>query len=537
MVARDLRRLLQLVWLLLRHAAAHFVLRRPRGVGGPDRLRLILEDVGGTCLKFGQVLALQPDILPREYCNALFDLLDRVPPFGPAEVNRVFAEELGRSPGEIFDSFDPVPLASASIGQVHVALRDGEKLAVKVQRPDLKESFAPDLRVMRAVAQIIYRLRWRRLYWLRRALEEFVSWTREELDYRYEARYMAALGYNAEDNPRESIPRVVDELTTPRILVAEFLEGPMVVDYIRAIEAGTRHHFEAELAEEGFDPERFARNIVRNFVSDAFHHGLFHADLHPANLLIRPDSVVGYVDFGITGSLSAHSRRNLVALTLALTRADLDAMMEYFLRVATTTADSDVPEFKRGLAELIEDWYDTDRERPVFRENFTRVMIDMLQLSRRTDVVPTPDVIRYIRSVITADGLITRFAPKLHVGRYLEEICEDYLRRETWREWLSVENLADWTAQGARLLAEAPATMVAVLRGLTTVDEDEDEDEDSRDGDRIRALQWALTALAGALVVIFSGGDRTPGVNLFSASLALSAVAATMFLATIRRIR
>jgi predicted unusual protein kinase regulating ubiquinone biosynthesis (AarF/ABC1/UbiB family) len=242
------------------------------------------------------------------------------------------------------------------------------------------------------------------------------------------------------------------------------------------------------------------------------------------------------VYFGITGSLSAHSRRNLVALTLALTRADLSAMMEYFLRIATTTADSDVPAFKRGLADLIEDWYDTDRARPVFRENFTRVMIDMLQLSRRTDVVPTPDVIRYIRSVITADGLITRFAPNLNVGRYLEEICEDYLRRETWREWLSVENLADWTAQGARLLAEAPATMVAVLRGLTTLD-DEDEDDDPRDADRIRALQWALTALAAALVVIFSGGNRTPGMNLFSASLALSAVAATMFFAAIRRIR
>jgi ubiquinone biosynthesis protein len=536
MVARTLQRLIRLAWIMLRHTVAQFVLHRPRGVDGPERLRLILEDVGGTFLKFGQVLALQPDILPREYCNALFDLLDRVPPFGPTEVERVFRQELGKQPDEIFDSFDLVPLASASIGQVHVAYRDGAKLAVKVQRPEVEQSFAPDLRVMRATAEVIRKLRLRRLYWLRRALDEFIGWTREELDYRYEARYMAALGHNAEDNSRESIPEVFFELTTARILVTEFLDGPMVLDYIRAIETGDRERFEAELADEGFDPEEFARNIVRNFVSDAFHHGLFHADLHPANLLIRPDSVVGYVDFGITGSLSAHSRRNLVALTLALTRADLDAMMEYFLRVASTTSESDVPAFRDELADLIEDWYDTRRARPVFRENFTRVMIDMLHLARRTDVVPNPDVIRYIRSVITADGLITRFAPRLDVGRYLEEICEDYLRRESWREWLSMPNIADWSAEGARLLADAPATLFAALRALTNFDDDEDEDDDARDSDSVRALQWAVTALAAALVVIFSEGDRTPGVNLFSAALTVSVCAATMFLATIRRL-
>jgi ubiquinone biosynthesis protein len=533
---RDLRRLLQLFWILLRHAISHFVLRRPSGVRGPERLRLVLEDVGGTFLKFGQVLALQPDILPRDYCNALFDLLDRVPPFDYVDVERTFLEELGRRPTEVFDSFEPAPLASASIGQVHVATRDGNKLAVKVQRPDLEESFAPDLRVMRTVANTVRRFRWKRLYWLRRALEEFIGWTREELDYRYEARYMAALSRNAEDNPREAVPAVVEELTTRRILVAEFLDGRMVLDYIRAIEAGNRDQFENQLSEHGFDPEQFARNIIRNFVSDAFHHGLFHADLHPANLLILPDSVVGYVDFGITGSLSGYSRRNLVALTLALTRADLDAMMVYFLRLAPTDADSDIPAFRRGLADLIEDWYDTERARPFMRENFTRVMLDMLQLSRETNVWPTPDVIRYIRSVITADGLITRFAPKLDVGRYLEEICEDYLREQTWRDVLSTENLADWTVEGARLLAVMPATLSTVLRDITTPDNSEDEDEDERDTDRVRALQWALMALAAALVVTFSGGDKTLGLNIFSASLAVAAAAATMFLATIRRL-
>jgi len=500
-------------------------------------LRKILEDAGGTFLKFGQVLALQPDILPREYCNALFDLLDRVPPFDVTDVEHTFQEELGRRPTEIFDSFDSIPLASASIGQVHVATRDGAKLAVKVMRPDVDASFAPDIRIMRVVATVIRKLRIKRLAWMRRALEEFVLWTHEELDYRYEARYMAALSRNSEDNEHESVPAVIEELTNRRILVAEFLEGPMVLDYIRAIEAGRRDEFEAQLSEGGSAPEKFAQNIVRNFVSDAFHHGLFHADLHPANLLILPDSVVGYVDFGITGALSAYSRRNLVALTLALTRADLDAMMVYFQRLATTGEDSDVAAFRTRLADLIDEWYDTDRARPFMRASFTRVMIDMLRLAQETDLLPAPDVIRYIRSVITADGLITRFAPRLDVGRYLEEICEDYLRKQTWREWMSMENLADWSAESARLLAMAPATMAAILRDWTTFGSDDDrDDDDDRDADRRRALQWALTALAAALVVNFSGGEKAVGVNLFTAAVAVASAAGTMFFAAARRL-
>jgi ubiquinone biosynthesis protein len=534
---RGFRRLLELLWVLLRHGVSQFVLRRPRGVRGPERLRMILEDAGGTFLKFGQVLALQPDILPREYCNALFDLLDRVPPFDVADVEHTFQEELGRPPVELFDSFDLNPLASASIGQVHVATRDGAKLAVKVRRPDVDSSFAPDIRMMRLVSAAIRRLRIKRLMWLRHALEEFILWTLEELDYRYEARYMAALSRNAEDNENESVPAVVEELTNRRILVAEFLEGPMVLDYVRAIEAGRRDEFEAQLAENGFDPEEFARNIVRNFVSDAFHHGLFHADLHPANLLILPDNVVGYVDFGITGSLSAYSRRNIVALTLALTHADLDAMMVYYLRLAPTDPSSDIAAFRSGLADLIDEWYDTDRARPFMRENFTRVMIDMLNLSRKTHLLPTPDAIRYMRSVITVDGLITRFAPKLDVGRYLEEICEVYLREQTWREWMSMENLADWSAEAARLLAMAPATLSAILRDVSSYPNGDNGDEGDRDRDQRRALQWALTALAAALVINLPGGDKALGVNLFTAAVAVASAAGTMFVATALRLR
>lgn len=531
---RVLLRLLGLLVVLVRHGLGH-LFRRPRGADGPIRLRMLLEDAGGTWIKFGQVLSLQPDALPRAYCNALFDLLDRVPPVELAEVERVFREELDRGPNEVFDDFDPIPLASASIGQVHVAQLDGRRLAVKVQRPDADRSFEADLQLMLALERFITALRISRFYWLRRAINEFVDWTREELDYRTEARFMAALGHNAKTNPREAIPGLWGELSTSRVLVAELLEGPVLVDYLRAIEAGRGTVFESEDLGSGFDREQFAKNIVRNFVSDAFHHGLFHADLHPANLLILDNNVVGYVDFGITGSLSSFARRNLVALTLALARADLDAMMRHYLRLTTVTDASDVAGYRSGLADLLVSWYDVDLDQPVLRTSFTRIMLDMLALGRRTELVPGPDTIRYLRSVITAEGLIARFAPDFDVGEYLERICEDELRRREWSDWLSPATLAEWAAGGMQLFSLAPT---AIADRLFREDEEEatDHEREHQNEDRL-ALQWGLATLIFASVAVFGGGEPTLGVNLFSAGLAATLAAATMFLHTVRRTR
>lgn len=538
----NLRRLLFVILVLCRHAARLLASRlqpRQRRRPGPKRLQQLLEEVGGTYLKLGQVLALQPDIIPREYCNALFDLLDKVPPFPYSEVERIFQEELGRSPTQVFDSMEPKPIASASIGQVHVAWKAEQKLAVKVRRPAIEKVFAADLKLLQGVAWLITKLRLIRLYWLVRAIRELGTWTWEELDYRYEARFMTALGYNARDNDNETVPQVSEEYTTSRILVAEFLDGPMMVDYIRSLERND-HAMDEELQAIGFEPEEFARHIVENFVSDAFHHGLFHADLHPANLLILPDNVVGYVDFGITGSLSRYSRRNLVALTLAMTRADPDAMMSFFLRISTSDPSSDTNAFRRGMEKLVVTWCRVDGggAHPVLEANFTQIMLDLLHVSRETGVWPTPDVIRYLRSVITADGLIARFAPGLDVSQYLEQVCEKYLHREMLHDVLSIENLADWTATTARALRRVPATMATILRQLSQADLPPPSAEAGGQSESARAstrpsLQLALVALASSLLSLLEPPQL--GINLFTVELATALIAATMVVTNGRR--
>ena len=205
---------------------------------GPERFRRLFEDLGGSFIKFGQMLALQPDIVSLEYCNELFNLLDRIAPFPYAYVEQVFEEEFGRPPSVLFEEFDPEPIATASIGQVHVAYLDGRKVAVKVQRPSVDVEFAGDIRLMTLAMRGIRRFGVRPLFWMLEPMGEFVAWTREELDYRREARYADRLRENAAENPFERVPAVFWDLTTRRTLVMEFMSGVTVLEHMRAVNAG-----------------------------------------------------------------------------------------------------------------------------------------------------------------------------------------------------------------------------------------------------------------------------------------------------------
>jgi predicted unusual protein kinase regulating ubiquinone biosynthesis (AarF/ABC1/UbiB family) len=534
----NLRRLAALVRVLAAHLAAHalgaglarrpWLARRlpPGDLSGPERVRTLIEDLGGTFVKFGQMLALQPDILSLEYCDALLKLLDRVEPFPYQDVDRVVREELGRSPEEVFDRFERRPIATASIGQVHVAYRGQRKLAVKIQRPAVETEFAGDIRLMSVGMTLIRRLRLKPLFWLLEPMSEFVGWTREELDYRYEARYLEQLRRNAADNLCEEVPAAVAELCTRRILTVEFLDGLTVLDFLRAQAAGDALAA-ARLAAWGFDANRFARHMIDNFLGDAFRHGIFHADLHPANLMILRNNTVGYIDFGITGVLSRYARRSLMALTLAYTRGDLESMGTAFQRVSVPGDRFDRGAFRAGLERLGEEWYEGKERR--LRKNFTLMMLDMLRLSRQTDIWPEREVVKYIRSSIAIDGLITRFAPRFDIGAYLAEACDRYLQADLQESLASYDGLFTAALAGGHLVRDGASRLAAVLDRIADGDLVlAERPADARDADaalRGRVVRLACLVLAAAASIAIAGREPRWGVNLFSAAAAVGAVA------------
>jgi ubiquinone biosynthesis protein len=541
-----------IVAVVVRHSLAHALGRRlarwPRlarrvagePLPGPERLRRALEDLGGTFIKFGQMLALQPDILSLEYCNALFNLMDRIAPFPYEEVVRRFVEDFGRPPEEVFDAFDPRPVATASVGQVHVASLGGRKLAVKVQRPNVKAEFGGDIQLMTAAARLIKWLRWRALTWMVEPMSEFIAWTREELDYRNEARYMERLRGNTRRNAREYVPAVLWDYTTTRILTVEFLEGVTVLDYLRGRDAGDRRLL-ARLQGWGFEPNEFARNIIDNFLGDTFRYGLFHADLHPANLMLLPGNVVGYLDFGITGVLSHYSRRHLVALTLAYARGDLEGMCAAFFKVSVLEPGSDTEGFRQGLRGLAEAWYGGRGKDRRLLKTFTHVMLDMLTLSRRTAVLPDRDVIKYIRSAIAIDGLITRFAPTLDIGRHLQAVCGRYIKWHARRALFSYDTLVSWWSAGGRLTHDGALRLAAFLQGaasggLAARAEARDPGRAQAGAGRPRALRLAAVIFVLALLLTVTRAPARWGVNLFTAEVVLLAAAGVLFLRATRRL-
>jgi ubiquinone biosynthesis protein len=470
----NLARLVFVGRVLTRYCGAHGLsllvrrwpfLRRFRAasVNGPDRLRMLFEALGGTFLKFGQMLALQPDILSLEYCNSLLNLLDRIAPFPYEEVERVFETEIGLKPDEAFEFFDPQPLATASVGQVHVAFKDGRKYAVKIQRPSAQADFAGDMRLMAASLWLIRRLHLRFLTWLIEPISEFLAWTREELDFRTEAAYMRQLRENARANPNERVPQLLEEFVTRRTLVMEFLPGTTVLAYLRAIEHGNVPLLR-RLDAEGFESSKVAERIIDNFLGDVFKYGLFHADLHPANLMILPGNVVGYVDFGITGCISAYSRQNLIALTLAYTSGDLRGMCDAFFHVSAMDSGTSAARFHQGLARDAGEWYEKHGRGVRLRKNFTLVMLDMLRLSRESGVWPERDVIKYIRSAIAIDGLITRFAPAFDLGRHLRRTCDRYLKWHIRRSLLTMNTLIGWTASTVHLTRDGGLRIFSALQ-------------------------------------------------------------------------
>lgn len=442
------------LWRFLRH----------KPTDGAELMRDGLEKIGGCFIKFGQILSLQIDTLPKEYCDALLGLLDRVPTCTREQVDQIISTELGGTPDQIFGAFDYQAVASASIGQVHKAkLTDGTPVAVKVQRPGVREAFQRDLQLMRSFITVIFLFGIRSLYFMRDPVRELDSWTGDELDYRREATQCDLLGRNAQGSRTERIPKVYWDLTTSRVLTMEFLIGPSVSSYLRMVENNDAAAIEA-LKQNGFDASVFCGNIIANFLLDAFHHGAFHADLHPANLLILPNNVVGYVDFGIVAKLTPEARRKQIELTLAYAGGVSDAIHREFLNICMITESADVEGMRRRIGEMTRTWYAQPfvNGQVRFRVTVTKAMMDLLEVCRNYGVLVDREMIKYIRSTVLVDGLVTRLAPGFDIAGALRYSVESYMIEESRRKILSaggalsiVTDLTVWMQNGPTAMVRA----------------------------------------------------------------------------------
>jgi ubiquinone biosynthesis protein len=427
--AMSAQRLLEVLRVLLvRGAAAALMPKRWRRAPGPVRLRRSLETLGGAWGKLGQLLALRFDLLPEAYCLELFHLLNRVEPFEYAEVERVVREELGREVAELFDSFDPEPFGSASIGQVHGAiLPDGRRVAVKVQRPGIGALFMTDIALMRRAATLLDRTRLLGAVRCREIVDELARWTREELDYTVEAANAVEIREKIRDADTEYAPEIHLELTTGRVLVAERLEGAPLVDIVRDLRED-REGCTRRLRAAGHDLDRAASNVVWNFLGQVYATGVFHGDLHPANILLLDGDRIGYVDFGIVGRIPPAVQQSLADYARALFGGHTEGAVDQLLRWLHPSAKTDPAAARAQLLRLTEQFL-ADLEHPAARrrEILARFQIDLLAAGRKHRLSPDPLIVLYMKVVLAMDAVTSELAPSLDMQAVHERFFSELI--------------------------------------------------------------------------------------------------------------
>jgi ubiquinone biosynthesis protein len=422
------RRGLALARVVLAYGLPLLVPTRWRRMSGPVRLRRALETLGGGWIKLGQLLALRFDLLPAAYCIELFNLLNRVATFPDAEVERIIRSELGQPVAELFASFEPEPFGSASIGQVHGAvLHDGRRVAVKVQRPGIDALLMSDIALMHLVTGLVDRTHLLGGTRSRDVIDELARWTREELDYRVEAKNAATMRAGVRDASTEYDPEVFLDYTTRRVLTTERLDGTPLVEIIRELRAD-RESATRRLSAAGYDLEQAAANVVWNFLGQAYVTGIFHGDLHPANLLLLSGNQIGYVDFGIIGRLPEAVHELLGRYAMRLFAGEADAAVDDFLQWLRPSATTDRAAARRELTELTERFLDelgsaTSRR----REILARYQIDLLSAARAHRMVIEPTVILYVKVVLTIDAVTSELAPALDLQALIERFFSELI--------------------------------------------------------------------------------------------------------------
>lgn len=415
--------------------------------GGPEHVRLALEELGPTFIKLGQILSTRGDLLPQAYLDELALLQDAIPSISEGEVRATLAQELGRPLDEVFAFFDMTPLASASIGQAHAAtLPDGTEVVVKLRRPHVVEQVETDLQILLDLALRAGR-RWEaaRHYDLLTIAQEFAQTLRHELDYVHEAQNVERIADNFDGESDIHIPHVYWETTTSRMLTLERIYGIKFTD-TEAIEA------------QGLDRAEIAHRAARLLLTMILDHGFFHADPHPGNVLIERDGRIGLIDFGMAGEVDDATRNLLLQLMIAIARQDASRLTDAVLEISLTRASVDRHALRRDLQRLLLRY----GGRALSEVKFGTMLAEMLEVIRWHHLRLPPDLALLVKTLAMGEGLAARLDPGFNLMEVYLPLTEELMRRQfDLGRWL--RQMAFTALDTAQMSLEVPQQLRRVL--------------------------------------------------------------------------
>lgn len=386
------------------------------------RIRMALTDLGPTFIKLGQLLSTRPDVVGGKLADELKQLQTAVPADPPETVRATLLEELGQPVDELFTHFEEVPIASASIGQVHRArLPTGEPVAIKVQHHDIERTVREDLEVLAGLAQLAERLPELAAYRPSATVAELARMLRRELDFGREERNLQQFATLFANDPHVRIPRPYSELCTPRVLAMEWIDG------VRLSDAG-------QLAAAGFEPETIARRGAAIYLAMIFKHGFFHADPHPGNLVLMPGNVIGLLDFGMVGRIDDRLRSDIEHMLMAIVQQDVGLLTSVIKRVGSAPPTLDETSLANDLADFVGHYATQGLD----QFDMSGALNDIVEIIHRHRITLPSQAALLIKTLVTLEGTTKVLSPSFSVMEVLQPLHRQLLLRrlsprQQWR--------------------------------------------------------------------------------------------------------
>jgi len=413
-----------------------------------ERLRMALEELGPTYIKLGQILSTRTDLVPVEFIQELSKLQDEVPSFPFSEAKEIVENQFGRPLLEVFEAFDEIPIASASLGQVHRAkLKDGDDVAVKVQRPEIKKTIEVDLEIMLHLATLMERhIEEMALQRPVKIVEEFARALEKELDYTIEASSMERVASQFLEDTTVYIPKVYRELTTCCVLTAEYIDGIKISDIEKLDKAGS-------------DISVITKRGADFLLKQVFENGFFHADLHPGNMFVLPENVICFIDFGMTGSVDHQTRDDFVDLMDNIIHQNESKTTEIILKLTYWDEEPDI----RHLEEDVADFMAKHFYKPLKDIKISKLVQELLELASRHYLRIPSSIYLMMRALGIVEGVALMLAPNFDMIAHIEPFIRK-IKLERYSPQRIAGDIMRMSAELMQFMQQFPKDTLEIMR-------------------------------------------------------------------------
>lgn len=392
------------------------------------RVRLALQELGPTFVKFGQVMSTRPDLIPQEIICELLHLQEDVPTFSADDVAAVFQREFGKPADKVFAVFNREPLAAGSLGQVHLAESpEGRKLAVKIRRPGVVQDVERDISLMLEIATLLEKhIPESRIFDPVGLVNQFSRTVRREMSYLREARTMQEFAKLFKDDPRLHIPFVDDQRSTDAVLTMERIEGVRVDDL-------------SSIKKFRVDPKVIARHGAEVFIKQSFEFGVFHGDPHPGNLRVEKTGRIALLDYGMIGYLEDEKREQFVDLFLSISHHNVDSAISTLLKMGKPTQPIDQALFHADVRDFIDAYYGVN----LARLDVGQLLNDFVGILSNHGIRCPADLMLLIRAIVTLEGIGRQLDPEFNLAEVLNPAIEKLVKQRYDPKRIAEKAVAD----------------------------------------------------------------------------------------------